>query len=135
MKKKYLMDSFAIISYLNEEKGYKQVRDHMAIAQEAGEHVLMNEMNVGEVFYTLSRKRSIEDADFFLETMLAALPIALISNSFDNVIDAARIKAEYPLSFADCFIVATAQKEDAVIITGDPEFSKVAHLVEIEWLE
>jgi predicted nucleic acid-binding protein len=50
------------------------------------------------------------------------------------VIEAARIKAEYPLSFSDCFAVDTARRENAIILTGDPEFKKVEHLVEIEWL-
>jgi predicted nucleic acid-binding protein len=47
------------------------------------------------------------------------------------VISAAKIKARYALSFADCFAVATAQGENAVVLTGDPEFKNVAELVEI----
>ncbi len=58
----------------------------------------------------------------------------MISNTFDDVIDAAKIKAEYPLSFADCFVAALARKKDAVILTGDPEFKKLEHVVTIEWL-
>jgi len=50
------------------------------------------------------------------------------------VIDAARIKAEYPLSFADCFAIAIARCQKAAVLTGDPEFKKVEHLVKIEWL-
>ena len=55
-------------------------------------------------------------------------------NDFQDVIDAARIKAEYPLSFADCFAVATARRESAIILTGDPEFKKIEHLAKIESL-
>jgi len=51
------------------------------------------------------------------------------------VINAAKIKAEHPLSFADCFAVVTARKYNAVIMTGDPEFKRVEQLVEIEWLD
>lgn len=36
---------------------------------------------------------------------------------------------------ADCFAVATAIRERAAIVTGDPEFKKVEKLVEIEWLK
>jgi ribonuclease VapC len=53
---------------------------------------------------------------------------------FDHVIEAARIKAHHPLSFADCFAVATAARENAIVVTGDPEFKAVEKLVEIEWL-
>ena len=103
-------------------------------AQISGETVLMNEINVGEVYYILFRKRGQEQADYFLETIVAALPITTISNTFDDVIDAAKIKAEYPVSFADCFVAALSRKKDAAIVTGDPEFKQFEHLVTIEWL-
>jgi predicted nucleic acid-binding protein len=45
-----------------------------------------------------------------------------------------KIKARYALYFADCFATATAQPENAVILTGDPEFKNVETLVEIDWL-
>jgi len=51
------------------------------------------------------------------------------------VVAAARIKAGHALPFADCFAVATARKNNAVILTGDPEFKKVEPLVEIEWID
>jgi len=53
------------------------------------------------------------------------------SNHQKQVLD----KAEHPLSFADCFAVDTARKNNAVIMTGDPEFKKIDQLVEIEWLD
>ena len=52
-----------------------------------------------------------------------------------NVIEAAKIKAEHPLSFADCFAAATAKKNNSVIMTGDPEFKKIEDFVAIEWLD
>ena len=134
MKKKRLLDSFAILVYLNKEKGFQKVRDMLAEAQKSGEFILMNEVNVGEVYYILFRKRGQKQADYFLETILAALPITIITNTFNDVIDAAKIKAEYPLSFADCFAAALARKHDASIVTGDPEFKKIEHLVTVEWL-
>ena len=59
----------------------------------------------------------------------------MISNDFNAVISAAEIKAQHAISLADCFAVATAQRENAVILTGDPEFKEVAKLVEIDWLK
>jgi ribonuclease VapC len=129
-----LLDSFALLAYLNKEPGFVKVRDALAEAQESGITVLMNEINVGESYYILYRQRGPDQAEYFLETILAGLPIVVIENEFQDVIDAARIKAEYPLSFGDCFAVATARRESAIILTGDPEFRKIEHLVGIEWL-
>ena len=134
MSRRKLLDSFALLSYLNKETGFEKVREALAEAQVSDGSVLMNEVNVGETYYVLHRQRGVEEAEYFLETVLVSLPILLVQNNFQDVIDAARIKAEYPLSFADCFAVATARRESALILTGDPEFKKIEHLVKIEWL-
>jgi ribonuclease VapC len=134
VKRKIVLDSFALLTYLNKEKGARKVQGLLSNAQTSGESILMNEINAGEVYYILFRKRGQKQADYYLETILTALPIIMIPNTFDDVIDAARIKAEYTISFADCFVVAIALKKDALIVTGDPEFRQVEHLVTIEWL-
>ena len=134
MNRKRLLDSYALLAYLNKEAGFEKVKTHLAVAQGSGNLIIMNEINIGETYYILHRKRSAEKADYFIETVLEGLPILRIPNDFDAIIAAARIKAEYPLSFADCFAIVSAQREDAVVITGDPEFKKVKHLVEIEWI-
>jgi predicted nucleic acid-binding protein len=129
-----LFDSYALLAYLNEEAGYEMVRDLLSTAQDSGNFILMNEINVGETYYILFRERGPKESDYFLETILNSLPIVMVANDFQHVIEAARIKAEYPLSFADCFAVATACREKTSVITGDPEFKKVEHMIQIEWI-
>lgn len=134
MNRKRLLDSFALLAYLNEEVGFELVRDALAEAQVSDGSLLMNEINVGETYYIIYRQRGEKEAEYFLETILVGLPIEIVQNDFQDVIDAARVKAEYPLSFGDCFAVATARRESALILTGDPEFKKIEHLAKIEWL-
>ena len=134
MKRKRLLDSYALLAYLNKEDGFEKVRNVLANAQKSSLPVLMNELNVGETYYILYRKRGHEQAEYFLDIILAGLPISMISNDFNAVISASKIKARNALSFADCFAVATAQRENAVILTGDPEFKNVEKLVKIDWL-
>ena len=135
MNRKSLIDSYALLAYLNKEFGFEKVKRCLASAIEANESILMNEINIGETYYILSRARGAEVADFFIDTILEGLPILRVQNNFDAVIGAARIKAEYPIPFADCFAIETARRENAVIITGDPEFKKVEHLVQIKWIK
>jgi ribonuclease VapC len=123
-----------MVSYLNREAGCQKVLDVMANAQKSGDTLFMNEINIGEVFHIVSRKRGLEKGEYFIETIVPSLPLSPVPNTFDDVIEAARIKAEYPLSFADCFTVATARKQDCTIITGDQEFKRVEHLVDIDWM-
>jgi ribonuclease VapC len=49
-------------------------------------------------------------------------------------LDAARLKARFPIAHADAFAAATAIRMNAVIVTGDPEFHRIEHLVTINWL-
>ena len=95
----------------------------------------MNAVNVGEVFYVLSRQRGDRAAEYFLSVVLPGLPIGVIDNSFDNVMEAARLKAKHALSFADCFAAATAIRENAVLVTGDPEFRKLGRVLTVEWID
>ena len=134
MKAKKLLDSYALLAYLNKEKNFQKIKKVLSEAQSSGRPLLMNEINIGETYYILYRKRSQEKAEFFLDTVLPGLSITVLSNSFEDIMAAARIKAEYPLSFGDCFAAATARRENAIVLTGDPEFRKIAHMVTIDWL-
>jgi predicted nucleic acid-binding protein len=113
------------------EGKFSKVKSHLT-SQEST--ILMNEINIGETYYILARERSLEKADYFISVILPSLPIRHVGNTFQDVLETARIKAAYSISFADCFAVATAIREKAVVITGDPEFKKVAHLIEIDWV-
>jgi ribonuclease VapC len=51
-----------------------------------------------------------------------------------RVLEAARLKGRFLVSYADAFALATAIRMNAVIVTGDPEFRRVEHLVTVNWL-
>lgn len=48
--------------------------------------------------------------------------------------EASEMKAAYPIPYADCFAAATALRFETPILTGDPEFKKIASIVPLEWL-
>jgi predicted nucleic acid-binding protein len=125
-----VLDSFAILAYLKMEGQNKKVKDLLA----SDEDLFMNDINVGEAFYVLAKERGVEKAEYFVNTVLPNLPIKLVPNALQDVVEAARKKATHSISYADCFVVATALKKDAAIVTGDPEFKKVQKTFEIEWM-
>jgi predicted nucleic acid-binding protein len=131
VKRKVVLDSFALLAYLENERGAEKVKRHLA-AKDA--EILINDINLGEVYYIIARERSIEDADHFMEVVFPSLPVARVENGLQEVIDAARIKAEHALSYADCFAVATARTHGALLVTGDPEFKKVQGLIELDFI-
>ncbi len=133
MKRRKLLDSHAALVYLRQEKGYEKVKQALGLAEKTKIPLLMNEINIGEVGYIALRVALTTDLDDFL-TLFLSLPIHPCSVDFDLIKEAAKIKSRHPLSYADAFVVATALRENADIITGDPEFKGVEGLVSIEWL-
>ena len=131
MKKKSVLDASALLAYLKKESGHARVRDLLA-SEDAS--LFINSINAGEVFYIFAREHGIRAADYFLSVILPSLPVTVVENSFDDVIRAARIKAEHSLSFADCFAAVTAIREGASLLTGDPEFKKLGKALNVVWL-
>ena len=132
-QRRSLLDSFAMLAFLNRERGFEKVRSLLRTARASSEPLLMNEITIGEAYYVTAKDRSVDHAEEFLRR-LETLPIQPVPNSLVNVLEAARVKARFPISYADAFVVATAIRMNATIVTGDPEFQAVRHLVKIDWL-
>ena len=133
MKKKYLLDSYAVLAWIQDEKGAQFVEDLLYRARGHEEEVLLNIINLGEIFYRCARVLDIQSARNLLENV-RLLPIMIIPSPNDLVLEAAEIKSRYPIAYADAFALASALREKACIVTGDPEFKEVEHLAEIHWL-
>jgi ribonuclease VapC len=131
VKKKKVLDSFALLAYLKMEGKFEKVKGLLSSEDTL---LLMNEINLGETYYILARERGVEKAEYFITTILPSLSIQGVSNDFQDVLAAARIKADYSIAYADCFAVSTAKKEGASLVTGDPEFKKIQKIVEIDWM-
>jgi len=99
----------------------------------SGNNALLSVINWGEFYYIIKRKvgkRKAEEALILLEQ----LPVTILSVDEKLVKEAAEIKSDYAVSYADAFCIATAQRSNGQIITNDPEFKLVKHLVDVIWL-
>ena len=134
MKQAKILDSYAILSLLQNETGADKVSELLEKASNDEEKLYMNWINIGEVYYQIIRREGKKIADETL-TELQLLPITFVSVADELVLSAAEAKAKYPIAFADCFVIATAKEKKAVIVTGDPEFKEVESEVKIEWIE
>ncbi|MGM0426135.1 MAG: type II toxin-antitoxin system VapC family toxin [Thermodesulfobacteriota bacterium] len=131
--KKILFDSYAILCFYQDEKGADEV-ERLLITSRQGEYrAFISEINLGEVHYKTVRRMGLDAAREQLE-QFSELPIECVHPSSDIIVSASELKAEHAISYADCFALATALKTHSSIVTGDPEFHKVKHLVEIMWL-
>jgi ribonuclease VapC len=129
----FVLDSFALLAYLNDETGRSRVQEALALAARGDCRVLLCMINLGEVLYITERQRGLNNARRVL-SLVENLPLELVEAERDLVMDAAHIKANYPISYADAFVTALCQRENAIVLTGDPEFAAVERLITVEWL-
>jgi len=128
---RYVLDSFAILAYLNAEEGMPRVREVLGQASDGRSSVYLSLINLGEVAYIVERERGLAQAQETLG-LIDQMPIEILPASREVVLAAAHVKAGHPIAYADAFAVAAAQSLDAVVLTGDPEFETVKELVRVE---
>jgi len=116
-----VVDSWSILAFLRaEEPGAAAVRRYLRRARAGNLRLLLNVVNLGEIFYRLIQLTGATQAEERLAE-IKALPIQIVPAREGLVMEAARIKAGHRLAYADAFAVATGRMENAPIITGDPE--------------
>ncbi|MCX5910806.1 MAG: type II toxin-antitoxin system VapC family toxin [Deltaproteobacteria bacterium] len=132
--KQYLFDAFPLLCWLQEEPGWAMVDQLLTEAEEGKAHISVHIMNLGEVFYRLCRLTNPKRAEEILAN-IRMLPLSVISVSDSSVMEAAKIKGQYPISYADAFAVSAAMQMQAVLVTADPEYKSVSKMVEILWVK
>ena len=133
MSRPYVLDTFAVLALLGRESGGERVKELLQQAQREQGRVLMTWVNVGEVAYIVERRW---DRDRVYQTIgtLEATKMEIVEVGRELALKAAQIKAGHPLAYADAFSAALALSEEAVLVTGDPEFKPLEDLLSIEWL-
>ncbi len=129
-----LFDSHALLKFFQKESGHEQVARLLDHARRARTQKLLSAINRGEIIYTIKRtfgdQKKIEVLAHIERLGFTVLPVP---NSL--IYQAAELKAEYSISFTDCFVLASALEHKATVVTGDPEFRRVEHLIGIVWVE
>jgi len=124
--------SFALLKLFQQEQGYRKVARLLEEDRKSETQPLIQIINFGEIIYR-AKKDFGQDAKLRVIRTVIQLGLRIISAS-DDLYEAAELKGSYAISYADAFLLATALREDAVIVTGDPEFEKVESLCHIDWV-
>lgn len=110
-----VLDSWAVLRFLeNGDPVAPLVGDLLE-----HERPLMSWINVGEVYYVVRRASGEDDAMETVRDLRDVIDVRLPDERM--VLDAARLKARFPMAYADAFGAALAISEAATLWTGDPE--------------
>ena len=110
-----VLDSWAVLRYL---EGAEPAAELVAELLEVDRPV-MSWINLGEVYYVLRRSVGEDAGAETVRDLRDVVEVRLPDEQL--VLDAARIKADQPMAYADAFGAALAVAERAELWTGDPE--------------
>jgi predicted nucleic acid-binding protein len=128
-----VLDSYALIAFLENEPGADAVRE-LILQAEAGElKLLMCVINLGEIWYSIARTTSPKTADRFVQE-IQGMAIEFVNADWELTQQAAIYKARGKISYADCFAAALAKARKAEVVTGDREFQRLEDEIGIAWL-
>jgi predicted nucleic acid-binding protein len=128
-----VLDSWALLCYLEQEPGFEKMIDLFEKAVESSKPLLMCIVNWGEVYYQVARRFGEQKA-LEIEQIIQTLPITLVEANKEVTREAARIKTTKKMAYADCLAVALSRLRKAELYTGDPEFRAVEKDVKVVWL-
>jgi ribonuclease VapC len=128
-----VLDSWAILEWINGRQPASDAVDTLLAEAEGGRaRLLMSAINAGEIYYFLRKNYSNALAQSWRESA-PALPVTIEVPTAEDIWSAASIKGRFPISYADAFAAALAQKYNCPLVTGDPEFRTVEQL-DLDWL-
>ncbi len=135
--KSYVLDACALIAFLGNEKGGDKVENLFRENIENECQIIINKINLLEVYYDTLRKEGIVKAENLLE-IVYELPVTVNQIIYDDLFyEAGRLKATYKLSLADSIAFAEAIVRKADFVTADHhEFDAIEKTenVQIIWI-
>ena len=133
MEDKFVLDSFAMLCFLEDEPGAEEVHKLLNAAATGTCQLNMTVVNLAEVIYTVTRHEGQEQASEVL-SLLESFPINFEEIDKELALIAADIKSRFSIALGDCFCITSAKNHSATAVTGDPEFKEVTHEIKIKWL-
>ncbi|MDR2762902.1 MAG: PIN domain-containing protein [Planctomycetaceae bacterium] len=115
----YVLDACALIALLRDEIGANKVNAIINAAYNGSAVIVMNKLNLLEVYYDSYRLYGKTQADIII-TKFKKLPVSVNSEITDKLFaEAGRLKATYKISLADAIALAEASVQDRIIVTAD----------------
>jgi len=125
---RFVLDTSALLAFMTGEKGADTVEK---ILSGSNNRLLIPWAVLFEIYYVTRRTRGDKEADRRF-VLVKELPALILWNMEEpDVLAAARIKAQFPISFADSIIAAAAFRLDATLIHKDPEYEHLSGMIKM----
>jgi predicted nucleic acid-binding protein len=137
MPNRYVLDSYALIGYLENEHFADRIERLLKQARKGEASLYLHALHLGEVYYITLREQGSSLADLAY-SRIKAFPLTFIDQIDEELLlTAASLKASFPISCADSFAAALAKIKNCALLSGDPELKLLEDqkVIVIEWLK
>jgi len=115
----HILDACALLAFLNDEEGADTIEEFLRQSATSDVSVSMSIVNLLEVYYGELRDKGNDIAQIVLD-MVQHYSIKIVNTISEQIFrEAARLKAAYKLSLADCIGIATALELSGQFVTSD----------------
>ena len=128
MNDRYLLDTSAILTLWNDEEGADDVESMLKQAESGRAVIYASFMTYMEAYYRVYRVEGLESAKS-IYAEIKSLPIYKLDPDERILLRAGAIKANYRLSIADAWIVASAIEVSASLVHKDAEYEQLKDIV------
>jgi predicted nucleic acid-binding protein len=128
----FVLDTSAILALWNDEDGAATVEKILRERPDQRK-IYVSFMTFMECRYRVWKAKGREAADEIVRA-LSILPIIRIDVDDALLLAASELKAQYPISVADSWILATAIAHNATLVHKDPEFDALSDRVSLKKL-
>jgi len=115
-----LVDSWAWIEYF---KGTEAGKKAKRVIEDLEEVVIISTINLAEVYYWILQFYDEKTAEEKRKVMKRRSFVCDVDEEI--AVDAAKIKREKKWGLGDAIVYATAIRENAKVLTGDPDFKEL----------
>lgn len=134
MSASYVLDAWALLALLQaEEPAASRVRELLLDGEQERATLLLSVVNLGEVYYRAGR-RAGRVAALDAVADIRRLAVSIVPVSEELVFAAADFKMAYAISYADAFAAALADRANATVVSGDPDFDLLQGRIKLEKL-
>jgi len=131
---KYVLDSSALIRYIDDEAGADRVEDMLRACVARQADICISAVQWGEVAGNLRKRVGAADQQRILSALLPA-DAEIVFVTAERAVCAAELRVDRKIAYADGFALGLAMESPGhVLVTADYGFKAVEDLARIEFL-
>jgi len=130
----YVLDSSAILRYLNDEPGAERVSEIIKAHLTGRCEIVVSALHWGEVAGITCKIHGSQDMELAL-SRLHAFGLQIVPADADRAVRASLVKLKRKIPYVDAFgVELAADSRDRVLVTADFDFKRASRDVAIEFL-